>query len=250
MRIPLTKYGLPQVVTYPAVISMLMAAMIAPGILLLPVWGVLVIETVLLVALIWVLAFFRDPQRCIGEDKNILLSPADGKITDIEIIQADNIIDGQALRIGIFLNIFNVHINRTPCAVKIDEITYRKGQYKNAMSPQSSRVNESNDIVMTRLAEPCDKLLVRQISGAIARRIVCEARTGQNFAGGQRFVMIKFGSRTELYLPMRKNVKCPVKVGDKVKAGLTVLVRYEKCQNQEPREQEKETCSGASDGKD
>ena len=250
MRIPLTKYGLPQVVTYPAVISMLMAAMIAPGILLLPVWGVLVIETVLLAALIWVLAFFRDPQRCIGEDKNILLSPADGKITDIEIIQADNIIGGQALRIGIFMNIFNVHINRTPCAIKIDEINYKKGLYKNAMSPQSSRVNESNDIVMTRLDKPCDKLLVRQISGAIARRIVCDGRIGQNFTGGQKFGMIKFGSRTELYLPICENVKCLVKPGDKVKAGLTVLARYEKCQNQKPTKQEKETCSDAFDGKD
>ena len=94
------------------------------------------------------------------------------------------------------------------------------------MNPESARVNESNDIAMTRLDTPAEKLLVRQISGAIARRIVCEAKTEQDFAGGERFGMIKFGSRTELYLPFREELKPLVKVGDKVKAGLTVFIRY------------------------
>ena len=126
----------------------------------------------------------------------------------------------------LFLNIFNVHINRVPCSVKIDKITYRKGQFKNAMNPESAKVNESNDIAMTRLDAPAEKLLVRQISGAIARRIVCAAKPEQEFAGGQKFGMIKFGSRTELYLPYHRDVKPLVKVGDKVKAGLTVFIRY------------------------
>ena len=114
--------------------------------------------------------------------------------------------------------------------MKIEKITYKKGAFKNAMNPESARVNESNDVAMTRLNEPKDQLLVRQISGAIARRIVCRAEIGQDFAGGQRFGMIKFGSRTELYLPAGGNARAVIKVGDKVKAGLTVLVRYEKCQ--------------------
>lgn len=95
------------------------------------------------------------------------------------------------------------------------------------MDRQSSKVNESNDILMTRLDEPTDRLLVRQISGAIARRIVCRTKSGDTLASGQKFGMIKFGSRTELYLPIRQQAKCQVKVSDKVKAGLTVLVRYE-----------------------
>ena len=222
MTIPLTKYGLPQVLVFPAVVLMLMVvAGMAPGGYLF--WAA---ELVLLMVLVWLLAFFRDPEREVPSDKNILLSPADGAISDIEVVDETSVIGGRALRIGIFLNIFNVHINRTPCAVRIDKITYKKGRFKNAMNPESARVNESNDIAMTRLDDPADRLLVRQISGAIARRIVCQAKPEQDFAGGERFGMIKFGSRTELYLPFREELKPLVKVGDKVKAGLTVFIKY------------------------
>jgi phosphatidylserine decarboxylase len=95
------------------------------------------------------------------------------------------------------------------------------------MNPQSGRINESNELDLIRTDIPKDKLIVRQISGAIARRIVCEAAEGRQLSGGERFGMIKFGSRTELYLPVRENAKCLVKTGDKVKAGLTPLVKYE-----------------------
>lgn len=222
MRIGLTKYGLPQVLVFPAVVLMLMVigGMILGGFLF---WAA---ELVLLMVFVWLLAFFRDPQRKVPLDKNILLSPADGVVSDIEVVDEPLVIGGRALRIGIFLNIFDVHINRTPCAVRIDKITYKKGRFKNAMDPESSRANESNDIAMTRLDNPPDKLLVRQISGVIARRIVCQAKPEQNFAGGERFGMIKFGSRTELYLPFREELKPLVKPGDKVKAGLTVFIRY------------------------
>jgi phosphatidylserine decarboxylase len=155
-----------------------------------------------------------------------LVSPADGKVTDIEVVEENDVIGGRALKIGIFLSIFDVHINRTPCAARIDKVTYKPGQFTNAMNPASAKVNESNGITMTRLAEPKDILFVRQISGAIARRIVCRAAAGDNFACGERFGMIKFGSRTELYLPARDNAKCVVKVGDKVKAGETILIEY------------------------
>ncbi|MBN1456450.1 MAG: phosphatidylserine decarboxylase family protein [Sedimentisphaerales bacterium] len=223
MRIPLTKYGLPQVLMFPSVILMVMLAVglfLSSGML----WAA---EIVLFIVLLWVLAFFRDPKRIVPVDKNLLLSPADGKVSDITVLEGDESPFGEkAIRIGIFLNIFNVHINRTPCSVRIDKITYKKGLFKNAMDPESSRVNESNDVEMTRLDQPCDKLLVRQISGAIARRIVCAVEAEQEFSGGYKFGMIKFGSRTELYLPSRDNVKVVVKTGDKVKAGLTVFVEY------------------------
>ena len=187
---------------------------------------VLIVEVIMVILLVWVLAFFRDPHREVPKGDGILVSPADGKVTDIGVVEENEVIQGKALKIGIFLSIFDVHINRTPCAARIDKVTYRPGQYTNAMNPSSGRVNESNDIAMTRLAEPKDALLVRQISGAIARRIVCKAGVGEDFACGQRFGMIKFGSRTELYLPARDNVKCVVKVGDKVKAGETILIEY------------------------
>jgi len=229
MRIPLTKYGLPQVVLFPGVILA-----VGVGVLLLGLAGVIAgallwgIEVVLAAVFVWVLAFFRDPYREVPNDDNLLLSPADGLVTDIDILDSWDDFQGKVLRIGIFLNIFNVHINRVPCAVKIDKITYKKGLYKNAISSDSTRVNESNNVLMTRLSSPEDKLLVRQISGAIARRIVCACIVGQEFSGGQKFGMIKFGSRTELYLPMRESAETEVKIGDKVKAGLSVLVRY-KC---------------------
>ena len=139
MRIPLSKYGLPQVLVFPSVILMVMV--IAGMTFSHP--AVCIAETVLLIVLLWVLAFFRDPFRVIPQDKNILLSPADGVVSDITVIEeADSDIGVKVLRIGIFLNIFNVHINRTPCAVRIDKVTYKEGQFKNACDPESARVNE------------------------------------------------------------------------------------------------------------
>jgi phosphatidylserine decarboxylase len=227
MRIPLTKYGWPQVVIFPAIILAAMTICLIVGALYLTTWAVIVAEVLLTVTLIWILSFFRDPHRPSHPDSKILLAPADGKITDIEIVQEDYFISATALRIGIFLSIFDAHINRAPCNVKVERVTYRPGRYKNAMSPESGRVNESNDLQMTRTDSPEDRLIVRQISGAIARRIVCTAHQGQELTGGQKFGMIKFGSRTELYMPARENADCLVRVGDKVKAGLTPIVKYE-----------------------
>lgn len=227
MKIPLTRYGWPQVVVYPAVV---IAAMIVFPLLcraLLAPWGIILVEIVLTAVLVWALMFFRDPQRVSPSDGNLLLAPADGRITDLAQVQEDGFIGGPALRIGIFLSIFNVHINRAPCNVKVETVAYKKGGYKNAMNPQSSRLNESNNLGLVRTAAPHDKLVVRQISGAIARRIVCRTAPGKELAGGERFGMIKFGSRTELYVPLREDVKCLVQIGDKVKAGLTPLIRYE-----------------------
>jgi len=94
------------------------------------------------------------------------------------------------------------------------------------MNPLAGKVNESNSVALVRVNHPRHRLIVRQVSGAIARRIVCGARAGQQLAGGERFGMIKFGSRTELYLPVGDGIECMVRVGDKVKAGLTPLVKY------------------------
>jgi phosphatidylserine decarboxylase len=227
MRIPLTKYGWPQVVIFPVAILVVMIAVLLGTRGFLQPWIVISAEALLAVILIWSLTFFRDPERRCPSDSNLLLAPADGQITDIGTVEKNDFIGGTALRIGIFLSIFNTHINRAPCNVKIEKITYREGKYKNAMNPLSSQVNESNDLGLIRTDNPQDRLIVRQISGAIARRIVCDKTEGQVLTSGEKFGMIKFGSRTELYLPLRENAKCLVQIGDKVKAGLTALVRYE-----------------------
>jgi phosphatidylserine decarboxylase len=249
MRIPLTKYGWPQVVVYPLAVLAAMLIYFAVAIRFFPSWARFTpwalltfwaVELVLLLLLIWMLYFFRDPKRHCPSENTVLLSPADGQVTDIETVEENNFLDGATLRIGIFMSIFDTHINRAPCNVKVEKITYRKGKFKNAMNPESGRVNESNDLHLVRTDSPQDKLIVRQISGAIARRIVCDKVQGMELTGGQKFGMIKFGSRTELYVPLREaatpgserdppavGVKCLVQIGDKVKAGLTPLVRYE-----------------------
>lgn len=224
MRIPLTKYGTPQVVVFPLIVAFLMvlACFIVPLGL-----AMITVEAVLLVVLGWVLAFFRDPERKILCDELTLVSPADGVVSDIGVVDDERFEGGKAFRVGIFLNIFNVHVNRMPCGVRVEGVEYKKGKFKNAMDPESAKVNESNSVTMVRLEKPFDKLIVRQISGAIARRIVCEATDGDEFAAGEKFGMIKFGSRTELYMPNREELKCLVNIGDKVKAGLTEIMRYE-----------------------
>lgn len=227
MHIPVTGYGMPQVLIYPAIVLAGMAALFV----LMPAGAPLIAaETALFLVFVWMLMFFRDPRREIPLDSRVLLSPADGTITDISGAEIPEI-GGKALRIGMFLSIFNVHINRAPCAARVESVNYKKGKFINAMDAEAGRVNESNDILMTRLDEPRDRLLVRQISGAIARHIVCEAKPGMQYAQGAAFGMIKFGSRTELYIPLKEGgnavgYNIAVKIGDKVKAGLSPLVVY------------------------
>jgi len=227
MHSPLTRYGLPQVLVFPLLVFAAMAAcfiffdlrILFDARILFPV------EIVLFLVFIWMLSFFRDPARTISIDETVLYSPADGTITDIAVVD-DSILGKGALRIGMFLSIFNVHINRVPCSVRIENVSYKKGLFKNAFSAEAGKINESNDILMVRLAKPEDRLLVRQISGAIARHIVCEAADGKEYKQGEQFGMIKFGSRTELYIAAGSGCEAVVKIGDKVQAGISPLARY------------------------
>ena len=224
MRIPLTRYGLPEVVVYPAGITIVMVLLALFGPAVLPTWAIALIETVLAIVLAWALLFFRDPHRDVPQDDSLLLAPADGKVMDVETVENAEFMDGPALRVGIFLSLFNTHINRAPCNARVEKIAYRRGKYLAAMNPLAGKVNESNDIGLVRANR--DRLLVRQVSGAVARRIVCAAREGQQLVGGEPFGMIKFGSRTELYLPSSGKIECLVRVGDRVKAGITPVARY------------------------
>jgi len=229
VRFALTKYGWPQMIIFPAIMlaAMIIVAHLSLLVPRLSIWVIISIEAGFAAILIWILSFFRDPYRISPVDERLLLAPADGRITDIETVEENGFIGGPALKIGIFLSIFDAHINRAPCSVTVEKITYRPGKYKNAARACSAKVNESNELDLCRTEYPKDRLIVRQISGAIARRIVCGVREGQKLSGGEKFGMIKFGSRTELYFAASGNMKVLVRVGDKVKAGLTPLVKYE-----------------------
>jgi phosphatidylserine decarboxylase len=174
-------------------------------------------------------AFFRDPDRKIPNLPEVLVSPADGVIRDIELISGteenEKYFDGKdALRIGIFLSVLDVHLNRAPCHFEVEFEMYKPGEFHDARDPRASKTNESMLIAGT--ADVMDKkfpIAVKQISGAIARRIVCEAKIGRFLQKGERYGMIKFGSRTELYLPAGQEFSVEVKVGDRVFGGSTVI---------------------------
>lgn len=189
---------------------------------------------------VWLLAFFRDPPRTIPTGPGLLIAPADGKITDITELETAEYIDGPAIRIGIFLNVFNVHINRAPCDGVVEYLHYQRGRKLNAMNPDAATVNESQAIGLRDT--DAGKLLVRQICGLIARRIVCDLTEGDRLERGQVFGMIKFGSRTELIIPASAVVLVDVKVGQKVRGGRDVLARItDVLANKEARVQSAET---------
>ncbi len=225
--IPITRYGLPQVAVYPlATLAVIIIIFAMKGVM--PIWLFHAIEAILLIVLVWELSFFRDPYRIVPAGDNFLISPADGKVTSAEIVEDDRFEGGKAFRVSIFLSVFNVHVNRMPGKCVVEDITYKPGKFINAMDPNCSKVNEANEINVRMLEKPGYKLIIRQVSGAIARRIVCEAKAGDKFDCGQKFGMIKFGSCTELYMPAEKGFKCLVAPGDKVKAGLTKLIEFER----------------------
>ena len=170
--------------------------------------------------------FFRNPWRAIPSGPGIVVSPADGKIVDIEDIPHDDFIGGPAVKIGIFLSIFNVHINRAPVAGTVIGLRYRPGKYLNALRPESARENEQLAIMIEEPGAAHRGFVVHQITGAIARRIVCRLKPGDRVARGEQFGMIKLGSRTELLMPAEKDLKVAVTLGQHVAAGSTILARY------------------------
>lgn len=174
--------------------------------------------------LVWValVSFFRNPWRKIPENlpEGTMLSPADGVISAIEFVDSHETVAGPAVIIRVFLSVLNVHINRVPCDCVLTKATYRKGKFLDARTEESAKVNESNTLFFTRDGE---QFGVRQVSGKIARNIVCPIQVGDTFVQGQQFGMIKFGSTTELILPRPGDVTIHVEKGDAVKGGLTRL---------------------------
>jgi len=159
--------------------------------------------------------FFRDPQRVIPATAGAVVSPADGKVTDISMVQLE---DGPRRRISIFLSVFDVHVNRSPITGVIRDIRYQRGQFRNAMGAASAEHNEQNVITVEGEGQ---RLVFKQIAGLLARRIVFTKKIGDRVERGERVGMIKFGSRTDILLDAGADVK--VKVGDRVKGGASVL---------------------------
>ncbi|MDO4557703.1 MAG: phosphatidylserine decarboxylase [Planctomycetia bacterium] len=170
--------------------------------------------------------FFRDPHRVVPGDPDLFVSPADGRICEITRLENDPFIDGPAIRIGIFLSIFNVHLNRAPAAGRVLELRYHPGPFLNALDPTSAWKNENMWIGLEEPESPYRRVIVRAIAGAYARRIVCELRPGEYLERGQKIGMIKLGSRTELILPDLPELRIETKVGERVKAGTSILARF------------------------
>ncbi len=170
--------------------------------------------------------FFRDPERTIPADPGILVSPADGVVADIETVEEPDFIGGRALRIGIFLSPLNVHVNRSPARGVVRHRLYRSGKFLAAYDRRAVEENEACAIGIECEAPPGKpplRILVRQVVGVAARRIVCPAAPGQALERGERYGMIKFGSRTELWVPEGAGFTSRVKVGDVVRGGSTVM---------------------------
>ncbi|MCB9853705.1 MAG: phosphatidylserine decarboxylase [Phycisphaerales bacterium] len=172
----------------------------------------------------FVLSFFRDPPRSIPSDPGLMVSPADGKITEVARLDGWPGIDEPVLKVSIFLSVFNVHVNRAPCNGRVVATQYERGEFLDVRHPESGMRNERNSITIDPDAD-YGPIIVRQIAGLIARRIVCHIDVGDRVTRGDRFGMIKFGSRTDLIVPASSGLEPAVKLGDVVKGGATILMR-------------------------
>jgi phosphatidylserine decarboxylase len=171
-----------------------------------------------LVLTLFVLFFFRDPDRAIPEGKGIVVSPADGKVIVIKDIYEPTYLKQEVTQISIFLSVFNVHVNRAPIGGAVEVVKYNPGKFHVASVDKASLDNEQTAML---IASGKDKVLVKQIAGLIARRIICYARPGDTIKTGERYGLIRFGSRVDLFLPRTAEIK--VKLGDRVRGAQDVI---------------------------
>ncbi len=223
---PLTRHGFWELLIGTVVLVGLAAAL-GVGI----AWWLAIV--ICLPVLIWLFAFFRDPERPIPQSESggpntvAYVSPADGKVSDVTELDPDPVTGESAVRIGIFLSVFNVHVNRSPCDGFVRSVHYKKGKFINALDhDQASEHNESNTIVIED-EQGRAVAVIKQIVGLIARRIVSTKHVGDAVERGERIGMIKFGSRTELTIPKRLNPQIKVEPGQKVRGGADVLAVVE-----------------------
>jgi len=172
-----------------------------------------------MLATFFICYFFRDPDRITPAMDTAVISPADGRIVQAGIVSTNPFIPGDCYKIGIFMSVFNVHVNRIPFSGVIKSISYQPGRFHPADKDAASAQNEYNAVVLE--TDQNQKICFVQIAGLIARRIICGIREGESVIRGQRFGMICFGSRVDVYLP--PNAKVQISIGDKVAAGYSIL---------------------------
>ncbi|MFC1805578.1 phosphatidylserine decarboxylase family protein [Planctomycetota bacterium] len=212
MRWPFTRYGTRELVAS----AVLFGALTAVAAWLW--WPAAPAPAALLVIAV---AFFRDPERTPPGGDEVVVSPADGRVADIEEVREDDFLGADALRVGVFMSVFNVHVNRAPLDGTVVYRDYRPGKFLNAMGADASRHNECSLIGIER--PDGTRVLVKQIAGLIARRIVTDCEVGSGVSRGERIGMVKFGSRLELYVPVSAGFEAAVAVGDAVRAGSSAL---------------------------
>ncbi len=194
-------------------------------------WGLWLAAFVLLLLALWVAYFFRDPERTGDRGPALLVAPADGKLVMITEVDEPSFIKGPAIRLSIFMNVFNVHVNRYPVDGTVTYIHYNKGKFFNAAAEKSSLENEQMSVGIetdtsratggSARVGSTKRVLVRQIAGLIARRIATYSKLGEKVRQGDRMGIIRFGSRVDLFLPVHSTIRS--KVGDITLAGVTVL---------------------------
>jgi phosphatidylserine decarboxylase len=181
-------------------------------------WPLWLLAFVLTIVALWVAYFFRDPRRSGERGDQLVIAPADGKVVMITEVDEPTYMKQRAIRISIFMNVFNVHVNRYPVSGRVEFVEHKAGKFLNAAAENASLENEQASI---GIASGSNLVLVRQIAGLIARRIVTDAAKGDSVQQGERMGLIRFGSRVDLFLPVASRVR--VKVGDVTFAGVTVV---------------------------
>lgn len=214
VRWPFTRYGTRELVV---------SAVAFGGLTALAAWLWWPAAAVPAVLLVLAVGFFRDPERTPPDGDDVVVSPADGRVVDIEEVREGEFLKADAVRVGIFMSLLNVHVNRAPTDGTVAFRGYQPGRFLNARSPEASRQNECSLVGIER--PDGTRVLVKQIAGLVARRIVTACATDDAVGRGERIGMVKFGSRLEVYLPVCEGLKLTVMVGDKVRAGASPLGR-------------------------
>ncbi len=181
-------------------------------------WALWLLAIIVTVLALWVAYFFRDPERTGERGARIVVAPADGKLIMITEVDEPAFVNGRAIRLSIFMNVFNVHVNRYPIDGTVSYVHYNKGKFLNAAAEKSSLENEQSSV---GIESGPYRILVRQIAGLIARRIVTYSRPGDQVSQGDRMGIIRFGSRVDIFIPTDSKVKVPL--GTMTTAGTTVL---------------------------
>ena len=215
MRIPLTKYGIRELVLFgiPCVTGIGLSLVLLPWIAPIPIFF-----------LAFLFNFFRDPNRHTPQGAGLIIAPADGTVSHIVPVFEDNYLKCDTTKISIFMSVLNVHVTRVPVYGRVAFIKHTKGKFLDARDDECFSSNENNLMGLSIMGSST-KIAVKQIAGKIAKRIVCACKTGDVFEQGQRFGMIKFGSRVEVFVPNSVKLDVMVRVGEKVTAGKTILGR-------------------------